>query len=151
MPKPIKRDKALQPVSREHHHGLRLSLKIRKGLSKNVAPERIKNYANWFWHHHLVPHFEMEEKYIFPVLGAEHELIIEAVNQHQKLESLFTDKTISVENLSQIEKELTLHIRFEEQVLFNEIQDAATPEQLTLIEEMHSKIEDICWVDEFWD
>ena len=32
--KPQKRHKALQPLSREHHHGLLLSWKIRSGFNK---------------------------------------------------------------------------------------------------------------------
>ena len=36
-PKPQKRHKALQPLSREHHHGLLLSWKIRTGFSKDIA------------------------------------------------------------------------------------------------------------------
>ena len=39
--KPIKRHKALQPLSRDHHHGLLLSWKIRAGFSKNIEPNRI--------------------------------------------------------------------------------------------------------------
>ena len=118
MPKPLKRAKALQPISREHHHGLLLSWKIREGLKKEVDPGRITKYADYFWEHHLIPHFEMEEKYIFPILGAENELIKTALEQHKELETLFAMKTDLVNNLSAIEKALTIHIRFEEQVLF---------------------------------
>ncbi len=121
MPKPLKRAKALQPLSREHHHGLLLSWKIREGLKKEVDPERIKKYADYFWGHHLVSHFEMEEKYIFPILGREHELIKTALEQHKELEDLFATKTDLVKNLSEIEKVLTIHIRFEEQVLFKRL------------------------------
>ena len=56
---PIKRHKALQPLSRDHHHGLLLSGKIRAGFSKNIEPLRIKNYADWFFKNHLIPHFEI--------------------------------------------------------------------------------------------
>ena len=59
-PKPQKRHKALQPLSREHHHGLLLSWKIRSGFSKNIEPKRIRTYADWFFKTHLIPHFEME-------------------------------------------------------------------------------------------
>jgi iron-sulfur cluster repair protein YtfE (RIC family) len=150
MPKPLKRAKALQPISREHHHGLLLSWKIREGLKKEVDPERIKKYVDWFWGHHLVPHFQMEEQYIFPILGAEHELIKTALEQHKELERLFAMETDLIKNLSLIEKALTIHIRFEEQVLFNEIQAIATEKQMATIEEVHTQIEEECWVDIFW-
>ena len=66
--KPLKRHKALIPFSREHHHGLLLSWKIRSGFSKNIEVERIKKYADWFFINHLIPHFELEEKYIFSLI-----------------------------------------------------------------------------------
>ena len=74
-PKPLKRHKALQPLSREHHHGLLLSWKIRNGFNKNIDPKRMKIYADWFFETHLTPHFEMEENYIFSILESDNELI----------------------------------------------------------------------------
>jgi hypothetical protein len=47
--KPLKRHAALQPLSREHHHGLLLGWKIRTGLSNGAPLERIKAYADWFF------------------------------------------------------------------------------------------------------
>ncbi|GAA3575326.1 hypothetical protein [Snuella lapsa] len=78
--KPLKRHKALQPLSREHHHGLLLSWKIRSGLSRNIPVERIKIYTDWFFETHLIPHFEMEEKYIFPILNENYPLIKRALS-----------------------------------------------------------------------
>lgn len=46
MPKPIKRHTALKPLSREHHHGLLLSWKIREGLKRNIEIPRIKKYID---------------------------------------------------------------------------------------------------------
>ncbi len=43
--KPQKRHIALQPLSREHHQGLLLSWKIRKGLSRKIEFDRIQNYV----------------------------------------------------------------------------------------------------------
>ena len=65
MPKPVKRSISLTPISREHHHGLLLSWKIREGLKKKLAPKRIKRYTDWFWECHLQSHFDFEEKYIY--------------------------------------------------------------------------------------
>src|SRR5690606_36276296 len=67
--KPIKRDENIQPFSREHHHGLLLSWKIKTGFKKNLELERIKRYTDWFYKNQLLPHFEAEEKYLFPILG----------------------------------------------------------------------------------
>lgn len=149
--KPLKRHKALQPFSREHHHSLLLSWKIRSGLSKNIELERIKAYADWFFEKQLVPHFELEEKYIFPLLDPNHELIKRALAEHRRLKRLFTDTKDIEKSLNKIEEELEQHVRFEERVLFPEIQKNATPEELDLIDDVHAdeRFEDNL-EDEFW-
>ncbi|SHG54807.1 hemerythrin domain-containing protein [Winogradskyella jejuensis] len=136
-PTPIKRIEALKPLSREHHQGLLLAWKIRTGFAKGIAVARIKAYTDWFYKEHLCPHFEIEEDLIFPILGEGHKLVSTAFIQHKKLRQLFTKKDNLKETLQEIEKELTNHIRFEERVLFNEIQNVASKRQLALIEEIH--------------
>lgn len=74
-PKPLKRHKSIVPLSKDHHQALLLCWKIRMGVKKNIAPQRIKSYCHWFWINHIQPHFNIEEKYVFPVLGNEHDLI----------------------------------------------------------------------------
>ena len=135
--KPIKRHPALQPVSREHHQGLLLCWKIRTGLAKKVEISRIKTYVDWFYEHHILPHFRMEESTIFPVLGNNHELVRRALTEHRRLKMLFEERTEVDESLRRLEKELEAHIRFEERVLFNEIQNAATPKELEEIKRVH--------------
>lgn len=153
MPKrtPIKRVEEMKPVSRDHHQGLLLCFKIRKGLEKGVELSRIKNYCDWFYKEHIIPHFEIEEKYVFPVLGEENELVQKALAQHKRLRSLFEDKDNPGKSLPLLKDELDDHIRFEERVLFNKIQDIASEEQLKTIEKVHPD-EDFCEKtgDEFW-
>lgn len=150
--KPIKRNEALQPVSREHHQGLLLCWKIRQGLKKNIAPERMKVYAEWFYKAYLLPHFEIEEKYMFPVLGNDHELIVKATAQHRRLSRLFTDQEQLAKSLSFIEEELETHIRFEERVLFNLIQETATTKQLKDIKKHHIEVPFVeNETDMFWE
>ena len=147
----MKRNEYLKPISRDHHYGLLLCWKIREGLKKGIEVERIKKYADWFFQSHLIPHFAVEEKYIFPILGNKNKNIIRALAEHRKLEELFQSGSDLKENLSKIEKELDNHIRFEERILFNEIQNAATEEQLKQIQISHSdgKFEDN-FSDPFW-
>jgi iron-sulfur cluster repair protein YtfE (RIC family) len=138
-------------LSRQHHQGLLLCWKIRKGFSTNVDPERIKKYANWFFDEHLLQHFNEEEQVLFPILGNEHELIKKAKAEHRRLKRLFDSKTDIMKSLHYIEEELEQHIRFEERVLFNVIQDAATPGQLQKLENLHNE-EQFCENSEdvFW-
>jgi len=137
--KPIKRHRALQPLSRQHHFGLLFSWKLRKGFSKNIDPERLQKYASWFFEKEIKPHFEAEEKYVFTVLKEENELIHRALKEHRRIENLFKENENPEKSLRQLEQELDAHIRFEERILFNEIQKVATASQLEKISEIHSE------------
>lgn len=151
MTKPIKRHKSLQPISREHHHSLLLSWKIRTGFKKGVDAKRMKRYTDWFFLEHIQPHFKIEEKYVFPILGNDHELVKKALTDHRRLSRLFKKPDEIEKSLGLIEEELEKHIRFEERILFNEIQKVATPEQLQLIAEVHSEeLIPTNEEDEFW-
>jgi iron-sulfur cluster repair protein YtfE (RIC family) len=150
--KPIKRSEFLKPLSREHHHGLLFCWKIRAGIKKDVEVSRIKKYADWFYQNYLVPHFEVEEKYVFPILGNDNELIKKAVSEHRKMKQLFESTTEFEKKMGLIEEELKNHIRFEERILFDEIQKIATAEQLQSMEVNHSDekyVDNL--TDPFWE
>lgn len=149
--KPIKRHEAIKPYSREHHHGLLLCWKIREGLKRDMAVERIKKYADYLWETQINPHFKAEEEYMFPVLGEEHEMIQQAKKEHKRLAELFNDTTNVLESLKAIEIELDDHIRFEERVLFNKIQEVATAEEMVIIDQHHEMLGTDEWEDTFWD
>ena len=148
---PIKRHKALHGLSKEHHQGLMLCFKIRHGIKLGVAGERIKKYCEWFWEAHLVPHFKEEEQFVFPVLGKADPLVERALQEHQHLEALFQQSQDDYDYLRKIEKDLEAHIRFEERVLFNKLQDVATADALQMIASSTGQ-EPACgiWDDEFW-
>jgi iron-sulfur cluster repair protein YtfE (RIC family) len=100
-----------------------------------VDISRLKKYAEWFYQNYLIPHFKVEEKYVFPILGNENVLNKKAISEHRSLQRLFESPAIEYQkNLSLISDELINHIRFEERVLFGEIQKIATAEQLLSIE-----------------
>lgn len=148
---PIKRSLSLVPLSREHHHGLLLCWKIRTGLKKNIEINRINSFVNWFYQKSLKKHFEIEEDYIFPVLGQEHELIKRALSEHQKLQTLFEEKSKTTETSELIAQDLEKHIRFEERVLFPEIEKMASEKEMNLIIETHNNTDNLeDWQDEFW-
>ena len=113
--------------------------------------KRMKTYSDWFFEHHIFPHFKLEEEYLFPVLGEKHEMVKKALAEHRRLEWLFREKEKITRSLSLIEEELELHVRYEERELFNEIQKQASPEQLEVIAEVHEdeRFQDNT-VDEFW-
>lgn len=150
--KPIKRHIALQPLSRQHHFGLLFSWKIRIGFQNNIEIGRMQEYAKWFYKHEITPHFHDEEKYVFPILDKENELIERALKEHRRIKRLFNDTKDPEKSLSKLEEELDAHIRFEERILFNEIQKVATEAQLAKIEEIHSDLEKSPdYHDPFWE
>lgn len=136
--KPLKRVIELQTLSHDHHHALQLCWKIRTGLSKKIAPERIKTYTDWFYKNHLCEHFKIEEDVVFSVLESNNELVQRALSEHKNLTTLFTSEVNIKETLEKIEKDLKAHIRFEERELFTEIQNIATTSQLQKISLAHS-------------
>ena len=140
MSKPIKRAKELVQLSIDHHHGLLLAWKIKTGLSKNVAPERIKNYIDWFYENHLNPHFVLEEKYIFPLLDSSNEHAQTAIQQHKQIRQIIQKETVDSNDLAALQEILNEHIRFEERILFNEIQSLGLLSKIEALEEvMHEE------------
>lgn len=151
MRQPLKRHIALQPISREHHQSLLLCWKIKKGLDKGVSVARISAYVRTVWKSEIKPHFKIEEMYVFPILQAGHPLVLRALMEHEQLEKLFDKKSYSQDNLLEISASLESHIRFEERILFTEIQRVATEENWQLLENHHH--DETCemhWNDKFW-
>lgn len=149
--KPLKRHKALQPLSREHHLALLLCWKIRRGLEMDIAPDRIGKYVTAMWHHQLAEHFETEERFIFPILGQDHDLVREAILDHRYFKRMILNEPFTIKTLNRIEERLERHVRLEERHLFPFIQMAATEEQMTQVEEVHNDfVTELKWVDQFW-
>lgn len=150
--KTIKRHKALRPLSIEHDHGLQLCWKIREGFNRNIETQRIKNYADWFKKNYLEPHFKMEQEYIFPALGKRNVRVRKALANHRRLMRLFNQETGVYRALNLIEEELGQFIRYEERILYNEIETEVSPYRLTEIEKQHQSIHfsDDDWQDQFW-
>ncbi len=149
----MERSEGLKTFSREHHHGLLLCWKIRQGISKGVSFDRMKEYTDWFYKKYLQPHFEAEEKYVFPILGKEDPMVKKAISNRRRLDKLFLGNKKRPEiALSLGEEELERHIRFEERELFNRIQKEATAEQLAYIEKMYEEQEFVeNTEDQFWE
>jgi hemerythrin-like domain-containing protein len=148
--RPIKRIESLKPLSREHHHCLLFCWKIEQGFKLNIAIDRIQRYADWFWTACLQAHIGTEEKYVFPILGKEHKLIRQALDDHTRLKKLFTHGTNVKDSLLGISELLKAHIRFEERILFAEIQKVATPAQISLLEKHSRPAYEDNVGDEFW-
>ena len=148
---PEKRDRTLIPLSREHHFALLLCWKINEGIKLGVSADRISIYVKWFCDNYLLKHFKEEEDLLFPLLGLEKFNIKKALSDHATLIDILVMNQVDYASLGKFACLLNEHIRFEERVLFNEIQQNVTIEALELIE---SKFTNIPFVenldDEFW-
>ncbi|MBL7930293.1 MAG: hemerythrin domain-containing protein [Bacteroidia bacterium] len=147
---PIKRNESLRNLSRDHHFGLLFCWKVRNFLNK-VETKRITAYADYFYKLHLLPHFRQEEKHVFPLLGEETNLVVEALDDHRCLRLLFDDPNKTTESMALIAKILERHIRFEERVLFKEIQRLVSEAELISVLGEIDKPEEDQWEDKFWE
>lgn len=138
------RHQALIELSKDHQKGLMLAQLLKadapayKGLPTDLHGKM--NYAIETFHSDLKKHFDDEEKILFPfVKGKDSEcdkLIDELLDEH-----LFLSKNISQLNDSQklsdkldsIGKNLEQHIRKEERILFNKIQELLTDNELEIL------------------
>lgn len=148
----VQRAEELQSFSEEHHYGKMLCYKIRQGIFKGVSFDRIKKYSDWFYKTYLTPHFDAEEKYIYPILGMDDPMVKKMMSSRRRLDRLFLGNKKPPEiALSLGEEKLEQHIRFEERKLFKRIREVATQEQLEYLEKKYiekdfvENEEDIFW------
>lgn len=121
-------------------------------MKNKIENKRIKNYIDWFKIEYLDPHFEIEKKHIFPILGNNNVRVKRALANHRRLKRLFSETTELNKVLNKIEEELSSYIGFEERILYTEIRDVARPQEWEDIEKSHEKLEfsDDGWDDKFW-
>ncbi|MDP4150710.1 MAG: hemerythrin domain-containing protein [Bacteroidota bacterium] len=153
---PIKRDAAIASFSRDHHAGLLLIWKIRRGLRHSTDPERIGNYVLYFYKADLEKHFRDEESWLFGKLPPDDELRKRAEADHQAVYALIADLSINRKDATLLQKladRLEQHIRFEERQLFNHLQDVLSEEEMQAIAERMPNGScdlDDDWKDKFW-
>lgn len=154
--KPLKRNENIQPLSREHHHGLLFCWKIRTGLKKNIEVNRIMRYVEYFYNAHLKSHFREEETLLFDKI--KHEMCDDAQKDHWEISELVS-KILSGENdirsnLVELSNKVDDHIRFEERKLFPFLEETLTEADLTMIGEQLSRLHALKsteqFNDEFW-
>ncbi len=137
----MKRNASLTPLSIDHHHGLILAALIKKDAPKyEKLPQSLEGkieYTLKAWENELMIHFKNEEDILFPaVKGKNNELdntIEELLEEHVKIGGLVnslrtdSDKETILNELGNI---LEGHIRKEERILFEKIQQIFPEEEL---------------------
>ena len=156
VPQPLKRHAALQSYSRDHHFGLLLVWKLRKGCRKGIAAKRMQDYLLCSLQAELLPHFRDEEQFLLTHLPAGDDYANRTWQEHAALEQLaasWTTASATHEDLLRFADLLEAHIRFEERGLFSYLQlqlDAATLQQLEAIDRTAREDVDSQWSDLFW-
>jgi hemerythrin-like domain-containing protein len=137
---PARRHESLIPLSREHHYGLMLCLRIHRGLplrrhDEAWAREKAARAAQFFATD-LAAHFKAEEEAPFPEMrgftGAS-ALLSELLTEHRKLEALAerlrgAEVAKLVDALGEFADLLEAHIRKEERELFPLYEKQVNPE-----------------------
>src|SRR6188508_1694165 len=64
----MKRVEALLPLSHQHHNSLMACLLLKKGIVKKAADTTLNDFISKFFRDDIEPHFEAEEKHLFPLV-----------------------------------------------------------------------------------
>jgi len=144
----MKRHHSLVPLSREHHDGLVLAQQLILGRSpgpRSTWPtDRVQQVDRVlaFYRTDLEYHFAAEEAHVFPAVVAHipdgAEMIRRLVHEHEDLRARIADlardgTTHLEERLPALGERLKAHIRTEEAVLFERMQQEIAPDVLDAI------------------
>lgn len=147
----MKRHSALINLSREHHAALILAQILKKdGPNFKDLPtdnEGKRNYTISFYKTDLAKHFQFEEEILFPFVNKQSDLLKEQtaqlIGEHKKLKNLIQKLSTpgDVETmLDRIGMLLEKHIRFEERVYFQKVQEIFPDNEL---DELLSRFSDV--------
>jgi hemerythrin-like domain-containing protein len=131
--KPLKRNKNIVQLSKDHHFTLLFCWKIRQGLKMNIQPARIRGYVDYFWEHHMLPHFREEECILF--ISVNDERVEQAIRDHREIKKAISGLSYKEGNelmvaLTALADKVDAHVRFEERELFPLLETVLTGEQL---------------------
>lgn len=156
-PEPIKRSKALLPLSREHHVDLLLAWKIRKGLLNHAEYQRMVDYIKYLEENLINGHFDDEEKLLFDLLPVEDKMCAAARNEHKQIRHLIAEicdkKNYDNGLFRQLADLVEAHVRYEERELFPYLETKLPEQKLEEVAKILSKTHDVfndTWQDTFW-
>lgn len=145
---PIKRHDALAPLSRDHYVGLVHAHRLMKAASKDRVA-RHKALADFLeaWHTEIEPHFRDEERLLPPLIESDEDRG-RLFDEHAAIERAAEEAVIKrravdpdPDFVERLGRDLEQHIRWEERVLFNRVQDSASERQLDNLAEATDLVE----------
>jgi hypothetical protein len=141
----MRRDPNLVRLSRDHHRGLVLAMRIARDLPAATAAEAETIYADLlsFWEEGLLPHFRAECECLLTRLlrhvPLQDELIMRTQGDHLHIASLMValrdtdDPVLHRRYVVEIGDRLKNHIRWEEAVLFQHTQETLLSAELAAL------------------
>jgi hemerythrin-like domain-containing protein len=145
---PLKRREELQALSEDHHNVLVIALRCRRLAAGALDVDRAEYWASVieFYALQIVPHFEVEERYLLPALCAlgETEMAERILDEHERLRAMMTNEIPDDSALNAFGQLLDDHIRYEERVVFEATQDRLAPEWLAEIQRASAEAPQIC-------
>jgi iron-sulfur cluster repair protein YtfE (RIC family) len=134
------RDKNLIPLSRQHQHALALCVRIERAspIHPSDLPAWLMETEQLF-RAEITIHFAAEEQVLFPVARKFTEiapLVEELLRDHADLRDIFArtaEHTLSTEDLAELGRRLSSHIRKEERLLFERLQQLMSAEELGIL------------------
>jgi hemerythrin-like domain-containing protein len=157
----MKRGEELAPLSWDHHHGLVLAFRLKRGLNRNADGLIMADYVKQAWENSLKPHFDKEERFLIKPLekySKSADLLIRQLKRDHlffgnMINKIKTKNSNLKSYLQEFAEALEKHIRFEEREFFPAVEKQVPPKQLALIgRSIHALYQtvDMCWTPEFW-
>lgn len=141
--KPLKRDPALQDLSRHHHHGLVIATRCARARtleSKEEIRALLEDLLE-FWHGGGAEHFREEEDILIPAYGKHANIsapeVVKMLKEHGEIRGMVERIEGATEtDLGELERLgvcLRDHIRYEERVVFPMMQETIPPAELSAL------------------
>jgi hemerythrin-like domain-containing protein len=129
----VKRHRALQPLSRDHHVALVAAQRLRRAAAGDADAARATFLE--FWHEHGAKHFRVEEDVLLPAFAAYGDpsdaRVVQMLVDHVRIRAAAATLAagpVDLEALHALGTALEQHVRLEEREVFPLIEDALPEE-----------------------
>ncbi|HEY0678266.1 MAG TPA: hemerythrin domain-containing protein [Chitinophagaceae bacterium] len=135
----MKRDVSLQPLSWQHHDTLMACLMIEKGVRKKTDLKVLQDFTRQLWDRDINAHFLLEENHLVPYLRQKQfpEYIIQSLLRDHELLRVLSQRVLnggaSYEGFLAFSKLLEKHVRFEERLVFEKVQELIPENELRIV------------------
>lgn len=154
----MKRNKNLQPLSRQHHNALMAVLLLKKGLNKQADVNVMCHFILTVWNNELQNHFQLEENWLKPASDSNHHILYQRmISEHAVIEKfidLFHTNKYTAAVIDQFQQLLEQHIRFEDRIFFPLLETVLSTDELAGIGAAFAETESVSCANytvKFWE